>query len=94
MTKKQQQVEIARLNQDLTELTGMYESLQTLLEKYRKETDSLNEQVKVLEMGTKLDKERILTLEADLAINRLRLHRTTERANMLQKTIDGISFSM
>lgn len=94
MTKKQQQVEIARLNQDITELAGMYESLQTLLEKYRKETDSLNEQVKALEMGTKLDREQILILEADLAVNRLCLHRTTQLSEKLQNELDGISFSM
>ena len=89
MTNKQLQVEIARLNQDLTEIIGMYEGLQTLLEKYRKETDTLNDQVKMLETGAKLDKEQILILEADLAINKLRLYRTTERANMLQKKVDN-----
>lgn len=94
MTKKQQQIEIARLNQDLTELTGMYDSACAMVDTYKDEVVCLKDKVGMLEMGVKLDKEQILILEADLAINKLRLHRTTERANMLQKTIDGISYSV
>ena len=94
MTKKQQQVEIVRLNQDLTELTGMYEKVCVIANEYRDEVACLKDKVRMQEEFYKMDKTEILELEAQLALAKLRLHRTTERANMLQKTIDGISFSM
>ena len=94
MTKKQQQVEIARLNQDLTELAGMYDSACAMVDTYKDEVACLKDKVGMLEMGTKLDKEQILVLEADLAANRLGLHRTIQRVNQLQSQLDYISFSM
>ena len=94
MTKKQQQVEIARLNQDLTELAGMYDSACAMVDTYKDEVACLKDKVGMLEMGTKLDKEQILILEANLATTRLCLHRTTQRVSKLQSQLDGISFSM
>jgi len=48
----------------------------------------------MLETGTMLDKEQILILEAEVANSRLFLHRANQRSDELQKTLDGISFSM
>ncbi len=94
MTKNQLQQEIARLNQDLTEMTGMYDVVQALLHKRNDEIASLKDQVSMLETGTMLDKEQILILEAEVANSRLFLYRANQRSDELQKTIDGISFSM
>jgi hypothetical protein len=41
MTKKQLQVEIARLNQDLTEMTGMYDVVHALVHKRNEEIEQL-----------------------------------------------------
>lgn len=94
MTKNQLQQEIARLNQDLTELAGMYDSANNMIKAYRDEVACLKDRVGMLETGTMLDKEQILILEAEVANNRLFLHRANQRSEELQKTLDSISFSM
>jgi len=94
MTKNQLQQEIARLNQDLTELTNMYDKLKEQNDTYKSTTTYLQDKVSMLETGTMLDKEQILILEAEVANSRLFLHRANQRSDELQKTIDSISFSM
>ncbi len=94
MTKNQLQQEIARLNQDLTELTNMYDKLKEQNDIYKSTTTYLQDKVSMLETGTMLDKEQILILEAEVANSRLFLHRANQRSDELQKQLDSISFSM
>ncbi len=94
MTKNQLQQEIARLNQDLTELTNMYDKLKEQNDTYKSTTAYLQDKISMLETGTMLDKEQILILEAEVANSRIFLYIANQRSDELQKTIDSISFSM
>lgn len=88
------QQEIERLEYNLTGSLNIQSEYKKECEELRTRNTHLEDKVKMQEEFYKMDKTEILELEAQLALAKLRLHRVTERANMLQKTIDGISFSM
>lgn len=88
------QQEIERLEYNLTGSLNIQSEYEKECKELRTRNAHLEDKVKMQEEFYKMDKTEILELEAQLALAKLRLHRTTERANMLQKTIDGISFSM